>query len=403
MLSDAKARRLRAGTKPVPVGGVPGIYLVVGRVDGCGKFIFRYVSPTTGKRRDMGLGNYPDVSLAAVRRAALEARLLIGDRIDPIDHRRQQLSGQDAPFEIPAFEEAARRVHAELAPSYRNTKHAAQWLTTLETYVFPIIGARQVNELTPADFAEVLRPIWLTRCETASRVRQRMDRVMNWCAAHGFVSASPLSAVELILPRQPKSRERVEHFPAVPWRELPQVVAKLFAGRDLSAARHALLFTILTAARSGEVRKLTWSELDLDQAIWSVPAPRMKGYKPHRVPLSPEAISILRARLPHRGPKGYVFTNRPDSPLSDMTLTKILRDHKIASDTPNRFATVHGMRSSFRDWASENGYSRDMAERAVAHTIKNQTEAAYHRTDLLEARRAMMAEWGAYVTSGIGG
>ncbi|SLN66450.1 Prophage CP4-57 integrase [Aquimixticola soesokkakensis] len=392
MISDAKARKLKAGDKPLAVGGVPGLYLHPSARAGNGKFTLRFVSPATGKRRDMGLGTYPETGLARARQIASEARAQIANGIDPIAQRDLAKLAAASTLQTPTFEEAARRVHATLAPGYRNAKHSAQWITTLETYVFPAIGNRQVDTLYPADFAQLLRPIWLEKSETAGRVKQRCDRVMTWCIAHRFAQMNPVSAVDALLPKQRGKRDRVTHHPAVPWRQLPAVAEQLFAPTRPSAGRDALLFLILTAARSGEVRGAQWDEFDLEGGIWTVPAARMKAQQIHRVPLSAQALEILgrRAELSLGGV--WVFSSNGRKPLSDMTLTKLLRDAKIESDSDGRTATAHGFRSSFRDWASENNYPR-----ALAHTIHNATEAAYHRTDQLERRAPMMQAWGDFV------
>ena len=294
---------------------------------------------------------------------------------------------------VPTFEKAARAVFEEIGGGFRNAKHKDQWISTLETYAFPVIGEKRVNDLRASDFADVLRPIWLAKPETASRVRQRCDTVMNWCAARDYIIASPVGVVSKLLARQPGKRERVTHHPAVPWRDLPDFVAEVLRTPQPSVGKQALELTLLTAARSGEVRGMVWGEVDLENRVWTVPAQRMKAKASHRVPLTDGAIAILKARLPFQSESNLVFSSRKDTPLSDMTLTKILRDANVSSDTPDRTATVHGFRSSFRDWASEQGYARDLAERALARTIRNAAEAAYHRTDLLDARREMMAAW----------
>ncbi|MFD0917106.1 tyrosine-type recombinase/integrase [Pseudahrensia aquimaris] len=227
---------------------------------------------------------------------------------------------------------------------------------------------------------------------------------MKWCAARGYVIASPLPVVDALLPTQPGKAERVEHQPALPWRNIPEFVENVLLSKPQnhllpSLGKRALLFLLLTAARSGEVRGMTWSEIDFDSATWTIPRERMKANRRHRVPLSHQAISILQQQweLLDRRKKhqddSLVFPSARGSQISDMTLTKILRDHDVPSDVPGRAATAHGMRSSFRDWASEQGFARELCERAIAHTIRNPTEAAYHRTDLLEERRSMMTDW----------
>lgn len=405
MLSDVKARQAGPGGSALAAGGVPGLFLHPAAVRGSGKWILRFVSPVTGKRRDLGLGSYPEIGIAAARRLAMDARSLIALGGDPIESKRQDAEVRLAAERASAgaaltFRDAATAVHEEVRTGFRNAKHAAQWITTLETYVFPVLGERPVSGLRASDFADALRPIWLSKPETASRVKQRCDVVMNWCAARDLVVASPLKVVDRLLPAQPGKRMRVEHHPAVAWRELPAVCGKLFGATAATTGRLLLEFIILTACCSGEARAMTWDELDFEGAIWTIPAARMKARAAHRVPLSPRALEILRFMASERDGSSYVFKSRKGGVLSDMTLTKILRDAAIPSDTPGRTATVHGFRSTFRDWASENGRPRDLAERALAHTIKNAAEAAYHRTDLLDQRRPMMVQWADWVGGG---
>lgn len=397
MLTDTKARKCKAGSKPITVGGVTGLRFEPSSQNGTGKFILRFVSPENGKRRDMGLGVYPNISIAQVRTTALNFRSLIADGIDPIEQRKRDAMLQSHMDKIPTFAQASEKVFADISPAFKNKKHAQQWIVTLRTYAFPIIGNLAVDQLKITHFADVLRPIWLSKAETASRLKQRCERVMLWCIAQGHVDNNPVSAVTALLPKQPKKRDRVSHFPAVPWRKMPSATMQLFSSNNLTCGKQALLFLILSAARSGEVRGATWDEINLDAKTWSIPADRTKTGKPHNVPLSKPAIAILKRRQPfsHEGP--WIFSQSGRRPLSDMTLSKILREENISSDTAKRHATVHGFRSSFRDWASENGYARDLAERALAHTIKSETESAYHRTDLLEQRRGMMEEWAEFV------
>lgn len=347
----------------------------------------------------MGLGRYPEVGVAAARRCAIEMRDAISSGSDPLEARRAEKEALRAKQSIPTFEMAARKVFDDIRPGFRNKKHADQWIRTLEAYVFPVIGNRSVAELKAADFANALRPIWLDKPETASRVRQRCDTVMKWCAAQDFIIASPVGVVSKLLARQPAKRERVEHHPALPWKEIPSFYQTVLRSGKPSVGKQALEFLVLTAARSGEVRGMTWEEIDWTRQIWTVPAARMKTRSVHRVPISSIAVQLLKVRRRAAGNSDLVFPSLRGTPLSDMTLTKILRDAKVHSDIPGRFATAHGFRSSFRDWASENGYPRDLAERALAHTIRNAAEAAYHRTDLLDARRDMMEAWARYITS----
>ncbi|WP_244143474.1 tyrosine-type recombinase/integrase [Paraburkholderia sacchari] len=293
------------------------------------------------------------------------------------------------------FGKAARKVHEELKPGWKNEKHAAQWISTLENYVFPKIGDKPLDAITPADCAEVLRPIWLEKAETASRTRQRMHAVLQWAWAHGHITANPASVVYHLLPKQ---NAKKEHQPAMPWNDLPEFAKAQL--RDIEAADStlaALLFAILTAARSGEVRGVTWGEFDLDSAVWTISGSRMKAGEPHRVPLSSVALALIKRLKEAKRHETLVFPSPRGKVLSDMTLTALLRRVKAKSDTPGRVATLHRFRSSFRDWASEHGYARDLAERTLAHTVANKVDAAYHRTDLLEQRRPMMKAWATHV------
>jgi integrase len=397
LLTELKAKKIAPGDKPIGDGLVRGLRLEAGPVKGKGKWILRFTSPSTGRRRDMGLGAYPEVGLAEARARGLTARQTIASEKDPIDERGAAREARKVAAEAMTFEQAARKVHEEQEPGWANKKHAAQWLNTLQEHVFPRIGSEKLAGLTPADFAEVLRPIWLKTPETATRVKQRCHKVMKWSWAHGLVSSNPVDNVGHLLPHRNGGVERVTHQPAMPWRDIPEFVRSKLRRGPYNVSRALLEFVILTASRSGEARAVTWGEVDLDAGVWTVPASRMKAKVVHRVPLSQRALEIMSAQRAQHPETDLVFPSVRGFVLSDMVLTKFLRDHKAPSSEPGRIATAHGFRSSFRDWASENGYPRDLAERALAHTVKNQVEAAYHRTDLLEQRRAMMEAWGAHV------
>ncbi|KWA71713.1 integrase [Burkholderia ubonensis] len=395
MLTDKQAKALKPTDKPVFDGKVTGLLLTPTK-SGC-KWILRFTSPVTRKRRDAGLGTYPEISIAEARDRALAMRKLIDNGEDPIDHRNREREAAIVAAAALTFEKAARQVHEELKPGWKNEKHAAQWISTLETYVFPKLGNRKLDAISPGDCADVLRPIWLTKAETASRTRQRIHAVMQWAWAHGHIAANPVAVVDHILPKQ---STKAEHQPAMPWRQVPKFVANHLATHDpTDSTRAALLFLILTATRSGEVRGATWDEFDLFGRVWNIPAARMKAKESHRVPLSEKALELIKSLRQHQLHETLVFPSPREKVLSDMTLTSLLRRVKAESDTIGRVATAHGFRSSFRDWASEHGYARDLAERALAHAVKNQVEAAYHRTDLLEQRRPLMEAWTKHVLS----
>lgn len=354
-ITDIRARSLKPGDKPIAHGGVPGLRLEAGSARGRGKWILRYVSPVTGKRRDRGLGAYPDVGIADARVRAEKARAIIAAGADPIEVNKAEEQAAKATREALTFEGAAVQFHEEQKAGWRNEKHRAQWINTLRDYVFPCIGLRTVSDLTPGDFADALRPIWLSKPETASRVRQRCQTVMKWCWAHGIVAGNPVDVVDHLLPQQPGKRVRVQHHPAMPWREIPAFVREVLHTGKPSASRALLEFVILTAARSGEARQMLWDEVDMDEAVWIVPASRMKAKVVHRVPLSARVVEILhhqRATYPNAE---LVFPAPRGGVLSDMVLTKFLRDRNALSSEKGRVATAHGFRSSFRDWASENG------------------------------------------------
>ena len=395
-LTDLKAKNIKPGNRNIPDGTVVGLRLEASTAKGQGKWILRYVSPETTKRRDMGLGVYPEVSITDARKVASQARELIRDGKDPIEARRNDKLENKVNTQALTFEQTARMVHEDMKPAWKNPKHATQWITTLEMHVFPKIGSRKVKDLKAKDFADALTIIWIEKPETGLRVKQRCSVVMDWCVAQEMCDGNPVGVVDKLLPKQPAARERVVHQPSMAWSEVPEFVESELRNGQSLLSKLMLEFLILTAARSGEVRGMTWDEVDLDKAVWTIPAIRMKTKVEHRVPLSIRAIKILTEQKSQAEHPTIVFPTIRGKVPSDMILTKFLRDHNIMSSEAGRTATAHGFRSSFRNWASENGYPRDCAERALAHTISNQVEAAYHTTDLLDQRRDMMEAWSRY-------
>ncbi len=335
-----------------------------------------------GRRRDIGLGSVDEITLAKARDKAHEARKSLAKGIDPTIER------QKAKLKIPTFREAAKLVHEEHKAAWKNGKHQDQWITTLTTYAFPRIGNRLVSDIEGPVIRDVLAPIWLSKPETARRVRQRIGVVLDWSYAKGFrATEAPLRSISRGLPRQPK---RDRHLAALPFEDVPAFLVRL--REKTTIARLALEFLILAAARSGEVRGMRWPEIDLAKRVWTVPADRMKAGKVHLVPLDEGTIDVLERVRPLGVPaSNLIFPGQNvKRPLSDMTLLKILRD----MDVP---ATVHGFRSTFRDWvAEETDYPGEIAEAALAHAIPNKVEAAYRRTDFLEKRRALMRDWDRY-------
>lgn len=393
LLTHSKAKHIQPGDKPLPHGGIAGLTLYPSSSKGRGKWVLRYTSPVTQKRRNAGLGSYPEISISeAVNMAStMREQIIKGD--DPLELKK---SISEEPS-IPSFEDAARKLHAELLPGWKNEKHGKQWITTLEQYVFPTMGLLKLDIITPATIANALRPIWLTRSETASRIKQRIHAVMQWGWAHGYCTANPVDVVSHLLPQQVSAHIRTEHQPAMPWKKLPLYISMhIYQPERYNVTRAILLFIMLTACRSGEARAMQWQEIDFKRAIWTIPPERMKSGLQHRVPLSQQTLSLLNnLRGTH---DTLVFPSpRKQIVLSDMVVTAFLRRTQAPSDTEGRVATAHGFRSTFRDWCSEQGYARDLAERALAHTVKNKVEAAYHRTDLLEQRRPMMQAWANYL------
>lgn len=394
VITDTKAKNIKPDDKPIPHGSITGLALHPSSRRGRGKWVLRFLSPQTQKRRNAGLGIYPEVGIAEAGKLARTMREQLAAGIDPLELQNQKK------IIVPTFEETARKVYSELLPGWKNDKHRKQWISTLEKYVFPFIGSMKLDNLIAANIAAVLRPIWLSHSETARRIRQRIHTVMAWGWAHGYCSANPVDVVAYLLPQQTSTTSRRVHQPAMPWNKIPLFVATHINPEETFNVSQALvMYVILTACRSGEARSMCWSEVDLKNKIWIIPAEKMKAGVLHRVPLSEQALSVLEKMSGLH--QQLVFPSpRKQSVLSDMALTSFLRRTNTESDVPGRIATAHGFRSSFRDWCSEHGYSRDLAERALAHTVKNKVEAAYHRTDLLDQRRPMMQAWADYVFSG---
>lgn len=397
ILSDTRARNIKPDSPQLAHGAVTGLILIPSQTRGHGKWVIRFVSPETGKRRNMGLGSYPEISIAEAGKLGTAIREKLAAGIDPLEEKK------NAPIKtptLPDFKTAAETLHKDLLPSWKNAKHRQQWINTLTEYAFPVLGSLKLNEIQPGHIADVLRPIWLSKVETASRLKQRIHAVLAWGCAHRHCSSNPVDVVHHLLPAQPGKATRTEHQPAMPWRDIPAFLTSHVRNRqpyDLTRAMLELL--ILTAARSGEIRGMTWSEVNLDTGIWTIPPERMKAKMQHRVPLAPQAVDLLKSVQKLELHETLVFpTPRTQTMYSDMALSAFLRRVKAGSDSPGRVATAHGFRSSFRDWCSEYGYARDLAERALAHSVQNKVEAAYHRTDLLEQRRPMMQAWSDFCT-----
>ena len=332
-----------------------------------------------GKRRDIGLGSLQHISLAEAREAAAEMRKQARAGLDPLLERKK------AQKKVPTFEEAAKRVFDEHKASWKEGKHQTQWWTTLEQYAFPTLGKLLVSDIDGPMIRDVLAKIWLSKPETARRVRQRIATVLDWAYAEGHrAGEAPMRSLARGLPKQPR---KDRHFAAMPYCEVPLFIQGL--RKRCVVSRLALEFLILTAARSGEVRGACWAEFDLRNQLWLIPAERMKAGVQHQVPLSNAAIAVLALAIKFkRETDDLVFPGQTArKPLSDMTLLQILRKRDLKY-------TVHGFRSAFRDWAAEEStYPGEVAEAALAHTVSNKVEAAYRRTTFLEKRKGLMADW----------
>ena len=333
-----------------------------------------------GKRRDLGLGGFPAVSLARARQVAHANRSTVAEGRDPLAEKRRA--------KLPTFGEAARKVHEANLPRWRNGKHTANWMTTLVRHALPVIGDMPVDRIGREDVLRVLTPIWTAKPETARRVRQRIRAVLRWCQAHGFVEFN--MAGEVIDGALPPTSKMKAHFRALPYREVTGLLATVEASRASLSTKLCLRFLILTAARSGEARGATWDEIDLDACEWRIPGERMKAGVAHRVPLSDAALIVLTQACTLRDETGLVFPSPRGKMLSDNTLSKLLRDLDIA-------AVPHGFRSSFRDWCAETDKPRELAEAALAHTVRG-VEGAYFRSDLFERRRRLMSDWARYLS-----
>lgn len=377
------ATKVRSITKSGRYADGNGLYLVVAP-SGAKRWILRTM--VHGRRRDIGLGGLKLVSLSDARQKAAEYRRIAREGGDPIAEKRR------AERVIPSFEEAARTVHKEHSAAWRNKKHSAQWINTLSEYAFPAIGKQRIDQIDTPAILKVLSPIWLTKPETARRVKQRIGTVMDWAKASGFRDGeNPVVGVATGLAKQP---EKQNHFTALPYADIPDFIAQLRISEAAEPTKLAFEFLVLTAARTSEVLHASWSEIDLENGVWTVPWERMKAKREHRVPLSARCAEILARAKKVGGGSDFVFPGRSlDKPISNMAFLMTLRRLKIE-------ATAHGFRSSFRDWSAERtNFPREVCELALAHSNKDKIEAAYQRSDLFEKRRELMDTWAAYVTN----
>ncbi|MDR5778783.1 tyrosine-type recombinase/integrase [Caballeronia sp. LZ065] len=374
------------------VGGVDGLYLSISDT-GAGYWVLR--ATIAGKRREIGLGAYSakGMGVAEARAAALEKREEIKRGVDPVMQRKEAASQLRAGQALEmTFEKTAERYIAAKEVEWRNSKHGAQWTYTLAEYAHPIIGKMQVRHVTRSHVLEILEPIWQAKTETASRLRGRIEAILDYARVKGFRDEGVNPAawrgnLDKLL-SAPKKTKRVRNHPALPIVKMGAFMKTLRAIEGVSA--RCLEFSILTAARSGEARAADWREIDLEKGIWSVPAEKMKARKEHRVPLPAAAVRLLKA-IERQDDVDLVFPSpRSNRALSDMSLLAIMRRQGLE-------ATPHGFRSTFRDWASEyTNYPRELAEVALAHIKGDATEAAYWRSDVLQKRRRLMEDWAAF-------
>jgi integrase len=371
-----------------------GLYLQVTNAD-ARSWIFRYA--VDGRERYMGLGPAHTISLADAREKALECRKLRLAGVDPIEHREtQRLQVRVNAAKAMTFSQCVDAYLESHEPSWRNPKHRQQWRNTLKDYACPVLGELPVAAIDTGLIEKVLRPLWMKIPETASRLRGRIESVLDWATVSNYRTGDNQARwrghLEKLLPAPSKVR-LVKHHAALPYTEINALVTALRAQKGIAAK--AVLFTIFTAARTGEALGARWSEIDRTTGVWAIPGERMKGGREHRVPLSSEALEIVDEMRDNGS--DYVFPGARGASLSDMAMLKLLR-RMGRSDL-----TVHGFRSTFRDWAAElTSYPNHVVEMALAHVIGDKVEAAYRRGDLFEKRRRLMAEWGRYCASPAG-
>ena len=389
-LTALKASRL---TTPGYHPDGAGLYLQIA-ASGTKSWIYRYT--LAGKQREMGLGSYADYTLAEAREAAQTARKLRVQGIDPIEQRKTQKAALASVRRI-TFAAAAKAFIEANESGWDNAKHAQQWRSTLATYAEPKIGRKDVSTITLGDILDVLQPIWNTKNETASRLRGRIEKVLDWATVQEY-RAGPNPArwkgnLDAALPKPSKVQDKSNHG-ALDWRSMHAFYSAL--GQQTGSAAAALRLIILTACRTSEAIEAEWSEFDLEGAVWTIPAARMKARKEHRVPLSAEAVAVLtglHAQLDDSASSSqHVFPGQQGKPhLSNMACLNLLKRMERTD------ITVHGFRSTFRDWAAEaTAHPHDVCEMALAHTIPNKSEAAYRRGDLFDKRRALMQDWADY-------
>jgi integrase len=395
MKQELSARSVQVEKRPGYHRCGPGLYLQVAS-GGTKAWIFRFKSPVNGKQREMGLGSLCTISLAEARIEARKCRQQMLTGADPIEERlSDRRNNQLEQARAITFQQAAEQCIASKKHEWKNVKHAQQWINTLTTHAYPTIGKLSVAALDTGLVLKVLEPIWVTKAETASRVRQRIETVWDWAKARGYVTgenpARLRGHLDKLLSKTSKIK-RVKHHAALPYKDINPFITAL--RNKTGSSPLALEFLILTAGRTSEITGAKWGEINLDAKVWTIPENRMKAGKQHRVPLCARAIQILTSINTSRNPEDFVFPGwKTGTGLSNGAMLVLMSKMEYGEYTP------HGFRSTFRDWCSEetHAFQSETIEQALAHTIKNQVEAAYRRGDQLERRRVLMREWERYV------
>lgn len=404
-LTAAEIRRLvEPGTHAV--GGCSGLVLVV-KASGARSWILR--ARVGNRRRDFGLGGFPTVPLADARAKARELRDKLAQGIDPVTERQAAKAAHiAAQAKRVTFREAAERYHQDKAGEFRSAKHRKDWLSSLERHAFPHLRDVPVADIELPHVLEVLNPIWVTKTETATRVRQRLESVLSWATVRkyrqGDNPARWAGCLDTVLAKPTKLGKGKRHQPALPWQRVPEFMADLRTRGGMGA--RALEFAILTAARSGEIRGATWNEIDLAAKVWTIPGDRMKAGKPHRVPLCPDAVARLES-LPRMEGQPMVFPAMRGGKISDVTILATVKrmnasklkegGEQYTDPTDGRPVVPHGFRSAFKDWArSRSTFPDEVSELALAHVNSDATRAAYARDELIPPRAKLMKAWGAF-------
>jgi len=357
-----------------------GLFLHV-RPSGAKKWLQRYTFQ--GRRREIGLGSAKLVSVATARKKAHQNLVLVSEGIDPIEDKKQDSV-------IPKFEVAARKVYEVNRPTWRNAKHAAQFITTLETYAFPVIGSVSVKEINSSHILRILSPIWVKKAETAKRVRQRLSTVFKYCVAQQWRTDDPANIA--IVEALPNPKRKVQHRKSISYNDVSDFIETVSKSSAGLSTKLGLEFLILTATRSGEVRNARWDEVN--GSVWTIPAERMKAGVAHRIPLPSRCIEILEEAKTISQGSCFIFEGtKPNKPLSENTFNKLMKELDLE-------VHAHGFRTSFRTWTQEKtNYPREIAEAALAHSLRDKAEAAYARSDLLEKRAEMMEAWAQFISS----